>query len=234
MEQRYLKIAYNSETSVKPIFFKTYNKSIVQIHFTLMEQRGLMSCYTLSEVNIVPGETITLSESTSNGKINGEFIVASVTSSTLFTIFVEMQTDEKIEDYTTLQAKMENFGGTRVFCDTTDFKIGDTVIFDKTTSGLTYNISEIGTEDGLGTYFTINNVIPTNVKKVVKSHVNENINDVVEFMYTGKMQYYSVCGASPTDERVWITYDPDICPVGRGQHKISYIQFFHNESDWDV
>jgi hypothetical protein len=232
MEQRYLKVGYNSSTPVKQIFLATLDKTTVDIHFTMMTQRGLMSCYALADLSLKAGDTVSLSDA-SHGRINKEFMVAAVTSPTLFTVFVNMETEETSDDYTALNAKIVSFGGTRIYCDVAGLAPGDTVVFDKTADGLTFNIDTLGFEEGLGNYFSIAKVLPTDVKKVVKSHVIENQDEVVEFMFTGKTQYYSVAGADPVTERVWLTYDPDISPLGRKNHTISYIQFFYNKLEWE-
>jgi hypothetical protein len=232
MEQRYLKVGYNSNTAVKQIFLATLDKVSVVIHFTMMTQRGLMSCYALSELVLKAGDTVVFSDS-SGGKIDGEFLVAAVSSSTLFTVFVNMESEETVNDYTALNAKFVNFGGTRIYCDVTGLAEGDSVVFDKTTDGLVFNIDTLGFEEGLGNYFSISKVLPIDVKKVVKSHAIENQDEVVEFMFTGKTQYYSVTGADPVTERLWLTYEPDTSPAGRKNHTISYIQFFYNKLEWE-
>jgi hypothetical protein len=232
MEQRYLKLGYNSETYVKQIFLASLDKTTIDIHFTMMTQRGLMSCYALGETDLSPGDSVSFSNSI-DGKIDGEFLVAVVSSNTLFTVFVNMEANESVDDYTALKVKMISFGGTRIYCDVSDLEIGDSVVFDKTANGLTYNIATIGSEQGLGNYFSIDRVIPTDVKRVVKSHVIENEDNVVEFMYTGKTQYYTIAAADSLTERVWLTYDPDTSPLGRTGHTISYVQFFFNESGWE-
>ncbi len=232
MEQRYLKLGYNSEINVKQIFLATLDKTVIDINFTMMSQRGLMSCYALGEVTLTAGDTVTFSNS-SDGKIDGEFLVAAVSSSTLFTVFVNMEATETVDEYTALTAKLTSFGGTRIYCDVSGLSVGDSVVFDKTTQGLSYNIDFIGSEQGLGSYFSVFRVLPTDVKRVVKSHVIDDDSEVVEFMYTGKTQYYSVSGANMSTERVWLTYDPDISPMGRKNHIVSYIQFFYNQLDWE-
>jgi hypothetical protein len=232
MEQRYLKLGYNSGTPVKQIFLATLDKTVININFTMMTQRGLMSCYALGDTDLTAGDMVSFSNSP-DGKIDGEFLVAAVSSGTLFTIFVNMEASETVDDYTTLTAKMTSFGGTRIYCDVSGLSEGDSVVFDKTTHGLSYNIDSLGVEEGLGNYFSVARVLPTDVKRVVKSHVIEDEDEVVEFMYTGKTQYYSVAGADTSTERVWLTYDPDTSPTGRNNHIISYVQFFYNQLDWE-
>jgi hypothetical protein len=232
MEQRYLKVGYNSGTAVKQIFLAILDKTTVDIHFTMMTQRGLMSCYALAELSLKAGDTVSFSDA-SHGRINKEFMVAAVTSPTLFTVFVNMETEETSDDYTALNAKVVSFGGTRIYCDVSGLAEGDTVVFDKTADGLTYNIDTLGFEEGLGNYFSIAKVLPVDVKKVVKSHVIDVQDEVVEFMFTGKTQYYSVTGADTVTERLWLTYEPDTSPKGRKNHTISYIQFFYNKLEWE-
>jgi hypothetical protein len=231
MEQRYLKVGYNSDEKVREVFAVT--TAILQLNVTTdMTTPNILLCTTLN--NGVPvlhgltqGDSVEFTNSPS-GKIDGTHLVLAELSQG-FGFSVYNSEWSNVESYKNLTADIESSGLTKVECNTEGFAPGDTVIFDKSpTNGLTFNIDEVADD-----YIAFERTLPTDINWVVKSHVNENPDEVVEFMYTSKDQYYSVADVTLGNEKLWLTYDPDIAPEGRAGHTISYIQFFYNKLEWN-
>ena len=233
MEQRYLKVGYNSDESVKNVISQDFGGVDFSVK-TSMPAAGQLMCSTWTGTTparhgLSDGDIVEFSNST-EGKFDGAYTILYVANGGFAFVVADASFTYHDSAWNNLSADVESFSGTKVYCDTNGLEEGDTVVFDKVASGLTFNIDEVVTN--AGEYLLFKDKLPS-VSYVVKSHVNENQDEVVEFMFTGKGQYYSVAGVDQISERLWLTYDPDIAPQGRGGHRISYIQFFYNKSEWN-
>ena len=117
-------------------------------------------------------------------------------------------------------------GGTKIYCDISNFKINDTIVFDYSTgNGKSYSISNI-LKDNQGFYLLISEFIESKPKFICKSHTQELYNEIVNFSYENKTAYYTVSGTDMTKDLVWLTHKPDTIKGGRANHTLSYVDCY--------
>lgn len=127
---------------------------------------------------------------------------------------------------TTIHGKFYFTGGTKIYCDCHNIKIGDTIVFDyKTSQGESFSITNIS-KDEQGFYLLIDEFIEKKPKYVCKSHTHIKDTDIVNFSYENKTAYYVVSDTDVTKELLWLTHKPDTVRGGRANHTLSYIDCY--------
>lgn len=117
-------------------------------------------------------------------------------------------------------------GGTKIYCDVSNFKIGDSIVFDyETGKGKSYDVSCLSKDDE-GFYLLVDDFIENRPKYICKSHTHDNSIDIVNFSYENKTAYYNVSGTDMTKELLWLTHKPDAVRGGRVDHILSYIDCY--------
>jgi hypothetical protein len=259
MEQRYLKVVYNSTETVRTVSQVSYDDILMTSTYVY----GTGWNYDLGDASTEPSAiaSVTIMFASEHGLENGATVRFKSTSdtfvefdnkehmvsvATLWSLTVTFQVD--LDAHPSINNTIQSFHGVfnkispsdtgmvvnvvteslaRVFHSGESYKVGDTVVFDQLCKGRTFNVLEVG--DVPSTHCVIDETLPPGISKVVKSHVNDELTEVIDFMYVTHMQYYEVAGVTYPEDRLWLSYDPDTSPEGRAGHKVSYVQFFHNE-----
>ena len=251
MEQRYLKVVYNSEETVRTVGQVSYDDIL------MTSSQCFGAGYVLTNPSDAPASavgTVAVMFASKHGLSTGakvrfdttdtdtypefknkEHLIGSATDITFTVTFVVdltyhgiiLKLSEFKAIFDEMQVSVVTESSAKIYHSGEQYTQGDTVVFDKLTNGQTFNILEVG-QDGQN-YFVIDETLPPGISKVVKSHVNDELGDVIDFMHVTHMQYYEVANVKYEDSRLWLSYDPDTSPKGRVGHKVSYVQFFHNE-----
>ena len=146
--------------------------------------------------------------------------------------------DEKIaEMYTKINSNIFGsfyfIGGTKIYCDVSNLRMGDVVVFDyETGKGKSFGISNI-LKDEQGFYLLIDEFIENKPKYICKSHTQNNTTDVVNFSYENKTAYYSVSETDITTELLWLTHKPDAVRGGRANSVLSYVDCYFEYEELD-
>tara|TARA_B100002019_G_scaffold54754_2_gene46848 strand:- start:1286 stop:2473 length:1188 start_codon:yes stop_codon:yes gene_type:complete len=146
--------------------------------------------------------------------------------------------DEKIaEMYTKINSNILGsfyfIGGTKIYCDVSNLRMGDVVVFDyETGKGKSFGISNI-LKDEQGFYLLIDEFIENKPKYICKSHTQNNTTDVVNFSYENKTAYYSVSETDITTELLWLTHKPDAVRGGRANSVLSYVDCYFEYEELD-
>ena len=238
MEQRYLKVVYNTDETIRNIIDAVSNKgylkviTVAGVQYLPGTEFGKVMMITEAPHGLVTGQLVHFI-STDREEFNEIQYRVEVIGESIFYVSFEakgyndFKTFASIFDDNDVSIVSETL--IKVRHSGTEYKVGDTVVFDKSCNGQTFNVIEVGTGDDGVSWFRVNEILPTGLTKVIKSHVSEELTDVIDFMYVTHLQYYQVAGISYDEERLWLCYDPDTSPTGRSGHKVSYVQFFHNE-----
>jgi hypothetical protein len=238
MEQRYLKVAYNTTEIVRNVVDSSTERGILNITtvagygYSPATEFGQLMMITESEHGLKSGDLVHFISNDKEELHEKEYRITVIGEK----IFIVEFKAVGYVDFGTFGAAFHNIDVAiisetlvRIEHEGEQYKVGDTVVFDKSCNGQTFNLVEVGTKADSVNWFRVNEILPPGVKKVVKSHVNEELTNVIDFMYVTHLQYYQVAGVTYEEDRLWLCYDPDTSPTGRAGHKVSYVQFFHNE-----
>jgi hypothetical protein len=236
MEQRYLKIVYNSDEVVRDVIEITSEhgtvnaNNVVVVEYNQTTEMGKIFVVTDANHGLSTGDKV-MFLSTDREELNENDYVVEVIAEKIFYVSfkaVGYTTETFNQAFHMINLSVVTANLVRIYYDgEASLEVGDTVAFDKSCNGQVFNLVT-SESDEHGNYFVVNEALPPGVKKVVKSHVSDELPEVIDFMYVTHLQYYEVAGVTYGEDRLWLSYDPDTSPEGRAGHKVSYVQFFHN------
>ena len=225
MQQHYVRVGYQSGIEKKSIVNAIENEKRVRIVTTYWSKKlQKLVCIAQYSVNIEEGDSLEFINASVSG-LNGVFKISQIITDTAFAIELDVTSD--FDDYDDISADVLVKSGVRVYCDTNDFKINDSVLFSNHENfpTLIKNVSS----DEFGDYVVVFEHFKNIPKYIIKSHAIDDKDEVIDFMFTQKQVYYETTNCNYLEDRLWLTYDPDSDPNGRINQKVSYIQIFYNK-----
>ena len=193
LENKKITIAYNTDIPILKINRVRYDYIDTKIISSSMAYNGVLSIETEHSHGHKIGDEVEIKSSSRNGIIDGKFKVIDFTE---FTLELEFLLPLHID-----KSSIENVGGvirafnsSKIYCDVNKFRIGDYLVFEESViKGRRFKIVDIKS-DFMGDHLVVSGFVPSHASIFTKSHVQSNMENVIEFEHQQSMVYYDVLG----------------------------------------